>query len=47
MWVNGFSNAPAGTPLGGFRGSGYGREGGRAGLEEFLQVKNVFVLDAV
>jgi aldehyde dehydrogenase (NAD+) len=31
------------TPFGGYRQSGFGREGGKAGLEEFLQVKNVFV----
>lgn len=43
VWINGFSGAPAGTPLGGYRQSGFGREGGRAGLDEFLQVKNVYV----
>ena len=32
-----------GAPFGGFKQSGFGREGGRAGLEEFLQLKNVFV----
>ncbi len=34
--------APA-MPFGGYKQSGFGREGGRAGLEEFLQIKNVFV----
>jgi len=43
VWVNGFSGAPPGTPLGGYRQSGFGREGGRAGLDEFLQVKNVYI----
>jgi aldehyde dehydrogenase (NAD+) len=31
------------APFGGYGHSGYGREGGKAGLEEFLRVKNVFV----
>lgn len=30
-------------PFGGVKQSGFGREGGRAGLDEFLQPKNVFV----
>jgi aldehyde dehydrogenase (NAD+) len=34
---------PSSTLFGGYRQSGYGREGGRSGLDEFLQVKNVFV----
>jgi aldehyde dehydrogenase (NAD+) len=42
VWVNGYTLAPS-APFGGYRQSGYGREGGRAGLEEFLQVKNVFI----
>ncbi|UQB93106.1 MULTISPECIES: aldehyde dehydrogenase family protein [Mycobacterium] len=29
------------APFGGFKDSGYGKEGGRAGIEEFLRVKNV------
>jgi aldehyde dehydrogenase (NAD+) len=43
VWVNGFSALPPGTPFGGYGQSGYGREGGKAGLDEFLQVKNVFI----
>jgi aldehyde dehydrogenase (NAD+) len=43
VWVNGFSALPPGTPFGGYGRSGYGREGGKAGLDEFLQVKNVFI----
>jgi aldehyde dehydrogenase (NAD+) len=33
----------ANTPFGGYKQSGFGREGGRAGLEEFLQLKNVYI----
>jgi aldehyde dehydrogenase (NAD+) len=43
VWVNGDPQMPPSTPFGGYRQSGYGREGGRPGLDEFLQVKNVFV----
>jgi aldehyde dehydrogenase (NAD+) len=43
VWVNGFSGLPPGTPFGGYKQSGYGREGGEAGLREFLQNKNVFI----
>jgi len=41
--VNGFDQAPPAAPLGGMKTSGYGREGGEAGLLEYLQVKNVFI----
>jgi aldehyde dehydrogenase (NAD+) len=34
---------PAGAPFGGVKQSGFGREGGRAGLEELLRPKNVYV----
>jgi acyl-CoA reductase-like NAD-dependent aldehyde dehydrogenase len=41
--VNGVSGQPAGAPFGGYKQSGYGREGGKEGLWEFLQTKNVFI----
>ena len=41
--VNGFPLLPPGAPFGGTKDSGYGREGGRAGLMEFVQWKNVYV----
>jgi aldehyde dehydrogenase (NAD+) len=41
--VNAFPPMPAGAPFGGVKQSGFGREGGRAGLEEFLRTKNVYV----
>ncbi len=38
----GFPMSPV-LPFGGYGESGYGREGGRAGLEEFLQHKSVYI----
>jgi aldehyde dehydrogenase (NAD+) len=32
------------SPFGGVRTSGYGKEGGRAGLDEYLQYKSVYVI---
>ncbi|MCU1454190.1 MAG: Aldehyde dehydrogenase [Acidimicrobiales bacterium] len=43
VYVNGFEALPATAPFGGYKQSGFGREGGRAGLDEFLQIKNVFI----
>ncbi len=40
VYINGKA-ADSGTPFGGYRQSGNGREGGVWGLEEFLEVKNV------
>lgn len=41
--VNAFAPMPASAPFGGVKQSGYGREGGLAGVEEFLRPKNVYV----
>jgi aldehyde dehydrogenase (NAD+) len=41
--VNGFPPMTATAPFGGTKGSGFGREGGRAGLEEWVQHKNVYI----
>ncbi|MHA3791183.1 aldehyde dehydrogenase family protein [Sphingomonas sp. YL-JM2C] len=41
--VNGFPPLPAQAAFGGYKQSGYGREGGRAGIEEFLRLKNVYM----
>ena len=40
VYINGNGN-DSGTPFGGYRQSGNGREGGVWGLEEFLEVKNI------
>jgi aldehyde dehydrogenase (NAD+) len=41
--VNAFPPMPASAPFGGLKQSGFGREGGRAGLDEFVRPKNVYV----
>jgi aldehyde dehydrogenase (NAD+) len=41
--INGFGAIGPSAPFGGNKASGYGREGGKAGLDEFLRPKNVFV----
>jgi len=42
--VNGSPDIAAPTPFGGTKSSGFGREGGRAGIEEFVHQKNVWLL---
>ncbi|MCS3835690.1 aldehyde dehydrogenase (NAD+) [Pseudomonas sp. JAI111] len=42
--INGFPPMPTNAPFGGFKQSGYGREGGKAGIEEYLRTKNVYVV---
>ncbi|KJL42336.1 aldehyde dehydrogenase family protein [Microbacterium trichothecenolyticum] len=41
--VNGFPDLTASAPFGGVKGSGFGREGGRAGIEEYVYRKNVHI----
>jgi len=41
--VNAFPIMTASAPFGGIRASGFGREGGRAGIEEFVHHKNVYI----
>jgi aldehyde dehydrogenase (NAD+) len=41
--VNGMAPLPPQAPFGGWKASGHGVEGGRAGIEEFLRPKNIFV----
>ena len=40
MYVN-HKAADSGTPFGGYRQSGNGREGGNWGLHEYLEVKTI------
>jgi aldehyde dehydrogenase (NAD+) len=41
--INGFNGAGPNTLFGGNKASGYGREGGKLGLDEFIRPKNVFI----
>jgi aldehyde dehydrogenase (NAD+) len=41
--ANGFPAMFPGAPFGGYKQSGFGREGGRAGIEEFLRRKTIHV----
>jgi len=41
--VNGMGGISPATPFGGYKQSGFGREGGRAGIEEMVHRKTVFV----
>jgi aldehyde dehydrogenase (NAD+) len=41
--VNGMAALPPSAPFGGWKASGYGVEGGRWGVQEFLRLKNVHV----
>jgi betaine-aldehyde dehydrogenase len=41
VWVNTFAQMDTSTPFGGFKGSGWGRVLGKAGLFEYLQPKHI------
>jgi acyl-CoA reductase-like NAD-dependent aldehyde dehydrogenase len=43
VWVNTYNLFDAAVPWGGFKHSGHGRDGGREGIEKFLQTKAVWV----
>ena len=43
IWANSWAKIPNATPFGGFKQSGIGREGGTNVLEEFTQVKSVYI----
>jgi acyl-CoA reductase-like NAD-dependent aldehyde dehydrogenase len=42
VWVNTYSVFDAVAPWGGYKQSGYGRDGGREGIEKYLQTKTVW-----
>jgi aldehyde dehydrogenase (NAD+) len=41
--VNGMGGLSPATPFGGYKHSGFGREGGRAGIDEMVRRKTVFI----
>jgi betaine-aldehyde dehydrogenase len=43
VWVNHMQPAPVEAPWGGFKQSGFGRELGPWGLDEYLEVKQVYI----
>jgi aldehyde dehydrogenase (NAD+) len=43
--INNFTGLSPRAPFGGYGISGFGKEGGRAGLEEFLRSKTIFIAD--
>ena len=46
VWINNYRMTSTTSPFGGFKMSGQGREGGLAGIREFLEVKSVWVSTA-
>jgi aldehyde dehydrogenase (NAD+) len=38
VWLNTFNRFDASAPFGGYRESGFGREGGRQGLSSYVKV---------
>ncbi len=46
VWVNDHLSLAPEMPVGGFRASGYGKEGGAAGVEEFTRLKQIVVRSA-
>jgi aldehyde dehydrogenase (NAD+) len=43
VWVNGYGMYDAAVPFGGYKMSGYGRENGTQQLDEYLNVKSVWI----
>jgi aldehyde dehydrogenase (NAD+) len=43
VWINAYHNVDPGSPFGGYKQSGYGRELGRYALDLYTQVKTVWV----
>ncbi len=43
VWINNYRMLSFASPFGGFKASGYGREGGLEALHEYTQVKSVWV----
>jgi acyl-CoA reductase-like NAD-dependent aldehyde dehydrogenase len=43
VWINDYHLLNVRFPFGGYKQSGFGREGGRAGIDEMVQRKSVFM----
>ncbi|MDR1834892.1 MAG: aldehyde dehydrogenase family protein [Fusobacteriaceae bacterium] len=43
MWVNTYNSIPAGSPFGGYKASGIGRETHKVILEHYTQMKNIMI----
>jgi len=43
VWVNNYGASDVGMPFGGYKQSGFGREGGKHVIELFTQIKSVYV----
>ena len=43
MWVNTYNELPAGTPFGGYKKSGIGRETHKLILSAYTQKKNIYI----
>lgn len=43
MWVNIYNGLPAGAPFGGYKKSGYGRETHKVILDNYTQMKNIYI----
>jgi aldehyde dehydrogenase (NAD+) len=43
VWVNGYGIYDPAVPFGGYKMSGYGRENGTQQLDEYLNVKSVWI----
>ena len=43
LWINTYGGIIPETPYGGFKQSGYGKELGHEGLDEYLQIKNISI----
>ena len=43
MWVNTYNSVPAGTPFGGYKASGIGRETHKVILEHYTQMKSILI----
>jgi len=47
VWINNYRMTSTTSPFGGFKLSGTGREGGIAGMREYLEVKSVWLSTGV